>query len=115
MITTGLWIELGATLMFLLGLGLGSLVGSRSTSISILVAVDLIVTPILVNLSGFTWLRQLFPTVALQRLEPLAILQRGDFGKNVLAISPGAAIAVLVVWGAMAIGIGAWRTMTRDA
>jgi hypothetical protein len=115
MITTGLWIELGATLMFLLGLGLGSLVGSRSTSISILVAVDLIVTPILVNLSGFTWLRQLFPTVALQRLEPLALLQRGDMGRNVLTIAPGAAIAVLVFWGALAIGVGAWRTMTRDA
>lgn len=115
MVTTGLWIELGATLMFLLGLGLGSLVGSRSTSISILVAVDLIVTPILVNLSGFTWLRQLFPTVALQRLEPGALLHAGDFGRHVLTIAPGAAIAVLVVWGALAIGIGAWRTMTRDA
>jgi hypothetical protein len=115
MITTGLWVELGATLMFLLGLGLGSLVGSRSTSISILVAVDLIVTPILINLSGFTWLRQLFPTVALQRLEPVALIQRGDFARNVRTIAPGAAIAVLVVWGAIAIGVGAWRTMTRDA
>ncbi len=115
MITAGLWVELGATLMFLLGLGLGSLVGSRSTTISILVAVDLIVTPILVNLSGFTWLRQLFPTVALQRLEPLALLQRGDFGRSVRTIAPGAAVAVVVVWGIVAIGVGAWRTMTRDA
>ena len=115
MITTGLWIELGATLMFLLGLGLASVVGSRSTSISILVAADLIVTPILVNLSGFTWLRQLFPTVALQRLEPVALLHGGDFGRSVLTIAPGAAIAVIVVWGIVAIGVGAWRTMTRDA
>jgi hypothetical protein len=115
MITTGLWIELGATLMFLLGLGLGSLVGSRSTSISILVALDLIVTPILINLHGFMWLRQLFPTVALQRLEPVALLHAGDFGRNVLTMAPGAAIAVVVAWGAVAIGVGAWRTMTRDA
>jgi hypothetical protein len=115
MITTGLWIELGATLMFLLGLGLGSLVGSRSTSISILVALDLIVTPILLNLTGFTWLRQLFPTVAVQRLEPVTLLHTGDFGRHVLAVAPGAAIAVIVVWGAVAIGVGTWRTMTRDA
>ncbi|HSS08478.1 MAG TPA: hypothetical protein VLL25_01240, partial [Acidimicrobiales bacterium] len=115
MITTGLWIELGATLMFLIALGLGSVVGSRSTSISVLVAANLIVTPILVNLSGFTWLRQLFPTVALQRLEPLALLGGGDLGRNVLPIASGAAIAVVIGWAALAIGIGAWRTMTRDA
>jgi hypothetical protein len=115
MITAGLWVELGATLMFLLGLGLGSLVGSRSTTISILVALDLIVTPILLNLTGFTWLRQLFPTVALQRLEPVALLHAGDFGRHVLAVAPGAAIAVVAVWGIVAIAIGAWRTMTRDA
>jgi ABC-type transport system involved in multi-copper enzyme maturation permease subunit len=115
MITTGLWIELGATLMFLIALGLASVVGSRSTSISVLVAANLIVTPILVNLSGFTWLRQLFPTVALQRLEPLALLGGGDLGRNVLPIASGAAIAVVIGWAALAIGIGAWRTMTRDA
>jgi ABC-type transport system involved in multi-copper enzyme maturation permease subunit len=115
MITTGLWLELGATLMFLLALGLGSLVGSRSTSISVLVAANLIVTPILTNLSGFTWLRQLFPTVAIQRLEPLALLGNTDFGRNVLPIAWGAAVTVVIVWSAVAIGVGAWRTMTRDA
>ena len=115
MITTGLWVELGATLMFLLGLGLGSLVGSRSTTISVLVALDLIVTPILLNLTGFTWLRQLFPTVALQRLEPVVLLHAGDFGRHVLSVAPGAAIVVIVLWGVVAVGIGAWRTMTRDA
>jgi hypothetical protein len=115
LITTGLWVELGATLMFLLALGLASVVGSRSTTISVLVALNLVVTPILVSLSGFTALRQLFPTVALQRLEPLAILGRSDLARNIVSMSTAAAVAVIIAWAALAVGIGAWRTMTRDA
>jgi hypothetical protein len=114
LIKDGLWLELEATVMFLLALGAGSIIGSRSTSISILLALELVATPIISSLSGLTWLRQLWIGTSLGRLEPLRLLPH-DNASRTLAIAGGSAIAVIVVWCVVAVVAGARRTVTRDA
>jgi hypothetical protein len=114
LIKDGLWIEVGATAMFLVALGTASIIGSRSTSISVLLALELVATPILSNLSGVTWLRQLWLGTSLGRLEPLRLLP-GDTASRTLSIAAGSAISVIIVWSIAALAAGARRTMTRDA
>src|ERR1700738_2251723 len=91
-----------------------SIMASRSTSISVLLALELVATSILTTLTGLPVLRQLWVGVSIRRLEPVALLPK-DFGKGLLAIGGGSAIAVIVVWCVAGVVVGAWRTMTRDA
>jgi hypothetical protein len=114
LIKDGLWIELEAVVMFLLALSVSSIMGSRSTSISVLLALELVATQILTNLSGLPVLRQLWVGVSMRRLEPLALVPK-DATKNLLTVGAGAAIAVVVVWCVGSVIAGARRTMTRDA
>jgi hypothetical protein len=114
LITDGLWILLVAAVMFLLALGAASVIGSRSTSISVLLAFQLVLTPILAGLTGLTWLRQLWIGTALQRLRPVALVQAGG-NRGLLAIAGGAAIAVVIVWSLVSVVAGARRTVTQDA
>src|ERR1019366_7143173 len=46
MIKTGLWIELEATIGFVVGLGLGSLLGQRTVAVILMIILELIITPI---------------------------------------------------------------------
>jgi hypothetical protein len=114
LIKDGLWIELEAVVMFLLALSVSSIMGSRSTSISVLLALELVATQILTNLSGLPVLRQLWVGVSMRRLEPLALVPK-DATKNLLTVGAGAAIAVVTVWCVGSVIAGARRTMTRDA
>jgi hypothetical protein len=115
LIKTGLWVELGTTVMFLLALGTSSVIGSRSTSLSILLALELVATPILSSLTGLPWLRQLWIGTSLQRLEPMGLLARGGTASKLLTIASGSAIAVIVVWCIGSVVAGARRTVTQDA
>jgi hypothetical protein len=110
----GLWVELEAVVMFLLAMSAASIMGSRSTSISVLLAFELVVTSILTGLTALPVLRQLWVGVAVRRLEPLALLPK-DFSKSLLTIGGVSAIVVIVVWCVGAVLLGARRTMTRDA
>ena len=47
MVKIGLWIELYVGVGFIVGLGLGSLIGQRTVPIIVLIALEIIVTPIL--------------------------------------------------------------------
>jgi hypothetical protein len=49
MIKTGLWIELEATIGFIVGLGLGSLLGQRTTSVILMIVLEVILTPIAIR------------------------------------------------------------------
>ena len=46
MIKTGLWIELEATIGFIVGLGLGSLLGQRTVAVILMIVLEIILTPI---------------------------------------------------------------------
>jgi hypothetical protein len=46
MIDTGLWLELYVAVIFLLALGLASLLGSQATTLGVLAGLQLLVTPV---------------------------------------------------------------------
>ncbi len=114
LIKGGLWALLEGGFYFLLALGFASLIGSRSTSIGVLVAWRLAVGPILMSLSFLGLGREVVPAAGLDRLIPAALADNANSGPKV-ATSLGAALLVLVLWTAIALGVGAWRTRTRDA
>jgi hypothetical protein len=97
------WVGLVLTVGFLLALGVSSLLGSRSTSIGVLLAWQLAVAPLLLQ-SGK--LDSALVGAALKRIEP---------GDESVSISPMTAILLIVVWTIVPVAAGAWRTQTRDA
>jgi hypothetical protein len=111
---------------FVIGLGLGALTGSRSATVAILIAMQLIVTPLL---SGLTIphlinLQRAFIGVAIVQLEPSGLIGitggggGGGNGGNLLSIQPMPTFGVAIVITAWVVGwlaLGAWRMQKRDA
>jgi hypothetical protein len=134
MFKIGLWLELVAGIGFLAELGLGSLTGQRTLTTVLLIALEIIVTPILAAhvIPYFLDGQRLFAGIALDQLRPAA-LGAGSLaggagpggpghvlfgGRAALAIPPmptWAMICVIVGWAVGWSAIGAWRMVTRDA
>lgn len=105
------WVGLIALSSYMLALGVSAVVGSASTSIGVLLGLQLIVTPLLLGINGLGGLRELLPGAA-----PLA-LAPGQFevpGAS-LSMSTAAALAAIALWTTAPLAVGAWRTQTRDA
>jgi hypothetical protein len=126
----GLWLELDVGIAFLVGLGFGSLTGQRTTTTIVLIALEIIVTPLLahVQLPYFIDGQRLLIGVAMDQLRPAALAAasgggRGGGvlfggGRGALSFPPmptWAMISVILGWIVGWSGIGAWRMMTRDA
>jgi hypothetical protein len=131
MVKIGLWLELDTGIAFLVGLGLGSLTGQRTTTTIVLIALQVIVTPLLsrTQIPYFIDGQRLIIGIAMDQLRPTA-LASGNAGaggvpgqvlfggRGALGIPPmptWAMIAVIVGWIVGWSGIGAWRMKTRDA
>jgi hypothetical protein len=126
MIKAGLWIELEATVAFVLGLGLASLMGQRTVPVILLIVFQMILTPILaaVNIQE---LQRSVVGVAVGRLEPSALptaigvpgvaggIRAHGSAHAQLPGSATQAVCVIIVWLAAWTILGAWRMMTRDA
>ena len=129
MVKIGLWLELDVGIAFLVGLGFGSLTGQRTTTVIVLIAFEIIVTPLLAHtqLPYFIDGQRLLIGVAMDQLRPaaLAAASGGGRGGGILFGGRGAIgfppmptwamISVIVGWIVGWSGIGAWRMMTRDA
>jgi hypothetical protein len=113
MIESGLWFELYTTAMFLLALGLASLLGSRATTLGILAGLQLLVTPVVQGLHNPGVGAEAILGLALWQLAPKELLNGAPAGH--LAMSLPAVASVLVIWMLLAVGLGGWRTITRDA
>ena len=125
----GLWLELEVGIGFLVGLGLGSLTGQRTTTTILLIALEIIVTPILARtqIPYFVNGQRLVVGIAMDQLRPAWLAsgasagQRGGIlfgGRGALGIPPmptWAMISVIAGWIAGWSVIGAWRMKTRDA
>jgi hypothetical protein len=115
MATGGVWALAQTAFYFLLGLGLASLVGSRSTAVGVLLALRLALTPVLLAIAFLGSLREAIPAAAFVQLAPDRLAEYLREGPDTIAMSAGAAVLVIVAWTAAWLALGAWRTQTRDA
>jgi len=107
------WILLVTCFDLTLALGLASLIGSRGTTIGVLLGWQFLAAPLLAQASLLGAARQVLYSGAFDRLLPHALFT--DQGTPLLVHSVAMAAVVLVGWIALALGAGAWRTATRAA
>jgi hypothetical protein len=119
MIKTGLWLELEAAIGFLVGLGLGSLIGQRTTAVILMVVLEVILTPIVlrVKVPHLENLQRAVVGVATAHLEPgqLPLAFGGGGNDYRLTESTTAAVCIILAWIIGWTALGAWRMATRDA
>jgi len=126
MISSGLWIELEATIGFMVGLGLASLLGQRTVPVILLIVLEIVLTPIFARarIPHLINLQRAVVGLATDHLAPagMPVLGGGGGGPggnggNLLLIpeSRTVAICVIIAWIVGWTVIGAWRMMTRDA
>ena len=85
----------------------------RSTTIGVLLAFRLFVITIVAQIKFLGNLRMALPNVAFSNVVPGAVAH--DLREvDTVSMSSAAAVVVLLLWIAVALGIGAWRTSTRD-
>jgi hypothetical protein len=106
------WLALATGLSLVLGLGVASVVGSRGTTIGVVLGWQIVATPLLLQIKTLGSLREGLVGAAVQRLEPSALLAQGS---PRVAMSVAAAVAAVIVWTLVPLALGAWRTVTRDA
>lgn len=127
MIKAGLWVELEATVGFILGLGLASLMGQRTGPVILIIVFQIILAPILagVAIPHLEDLQRSVVELAMTRLEPSGLPVAaglpgvtggvGGPGSAVLPESAAQAGCVIIAWLAGWTILGAWRMRTRDA
>jgi hypothetical protein len=120
----GAWLELEIAVGFLVGLGLGALIGQCTVATVLMIVVQIIVTPILANtvIPYFLNGQRLLVGIALDQLRPAGLADtsggHGPFAGRTLGIPPmptWAMVAVIVGWIVVSTAVGAWRMATRDA
>jgi ABC-type transport system involved in multi-copper enzyme maturation permease subunit len=111
LVETGAWLALVGGLSLVLALAVSSVVGSRGTTIGILFAWQIVVTPLLLQIKALGSLREGLAGAATERLRPTALLN----GPTDVRMSIAAATVALLAWTIVALAVGAWRTATRDA
>jgi hypothetical protein len=111
LVESAAWLGLVTALPLLLALGISSTVGSRGTTIGVVLGWQLVLMPLLLQIGALGSTRHLLVGAATDRLEPARLLESGSS----LPMSPAAALAVIAAWIAWPLALGAWRTCTRDA
>jgi hypothetical protein len=122
MVCSGLWFELELVIGFMVGLGLGSLMGQRTVPVILLIVLEIIITPVLADhpLPFFLNGERLIVGVAMDQLKPAAIAGAAQVGPSggLLHLPPMPTWAMITVIAGWIIGwsaIGAWKMVTRDA
>jgi hypothetical protein len=119
MVKTGLWIELEVVVGFVVGVGLGSLLGQRTVAVVLMIVLEIILTPIVIRtrIPHLENLQRAVVGVGTAHLEPGSLpLAFGGGGHDYrLTESTTTAVCVILAWLIAWTALGAWRMMTRDA
>jgi hypothetical protein len=129
MFKIGLWLMLEVGVGFLVGLGLGSLIGQRTATVIVLIALEIILTPIFAATAIPYFLngQRLDVGVALDQLRPAGlssgvghggpghVLFGGRGALNIPPMPTWAMVSVIAGWIVVWSVAGAWRMATRDA
>lgn len=92
--------------------GFASLTGSRPVALTVLIGWQLVASPVLANAGSLGDSRRLLLSQALGYFSPVGL---GDRGRAPVPMGSGTAVAVILVWTAVFVTLGAWRTETTDA
>jgi hypothetical protein len=111
LLETAAWLALMTGLSLVFALGISSIVGSRGTTIGVVLGWQLVAAPLLLQIKSLGSLREGLVGAATERLRPSAILSQPLH----VSMSIAAATVVIVAWTALPLALGAWRTSTRDA
>jgi hypothetical protein len=123
MVKSGLWIELYATIGFLVGLGLASLMGQRTVPVILLIVLEIVLTPLLSHspIAHFVNLQRSLLGLAATHFEPGGLpsvfggAHNGGVGGVAVTESTLVAVCVLAGWVIVWTALGAWRMVSRDA
>jgi ABC-type transport system involved in multi-copper enzyme maturation permease subunit len=110
-VKAGLWVLLSASVVYLIALGIGSLMGSRAATISVLIAYLLPIQGILHVIGALGKSRDALLSIAMEGLSPFPPTDTG----NLIIPSHVTSVIVLSLWAGIALALGLWRTLARDA
>ena len=97
-------------------MGVAAVIGSRGIAIGVLLGWELAAAPLILNISQLGVLREGVLTAAATRVSPISGPSGpGGDAASALHLSLAAAVLVLVLWVAVPLAAGGWRTVTRDA
>jgi hypothetical protein len=111
LVESAAWLGLVTALSLVLALGVSSVLGSRGTTIGIVLGWQIIAAPVLLEIDALGSLREGLLGAATERLEPAALFEGGA----TVPMSLSAAALVIAAWTIVPLTAGAWRTYTRDA
>ncbi len=114
LILNGLAFTLLATgAVCVVAVGFASLTTSKPAAITALIAWQLVASPLIANISSLGSAREGVLSQALVHFSPVHI---GGGGRGAtVTMSQGTGLIVVVVWLAVFLALGAWRTSTMDA
>jgi hypothetical protein len=90
-----------------MAVGLSALVGSRGPVIGTMLAFLLALQPLLIAIGFLGSLRDVIPAIDISRIGDVAL-------PHGIALGLAGAVAALVAWGAAALALGAWKTVSRE-
>jgi hypothetical protein len=120
MVQSGLWLELETIIGFVVGLGLGSLMGSRTVPTVLMIILEIVLTPILsvAHIPHLINLQRGVVGLATAHLEPSGLPTvfggRGPGAGGIIPESTTVAVIVIIGWLAVWTALGVWRMATRD-
>jgi uncharacterized membrane protein YciS (DUF1049 family) len=111
LIETAAWLGLVSGLALVLALGVASAVGSRGTTIGIVLGWQIVAMPLLLEVKILGSSREGLLDAATGYLAPTAVFEDA----RSIGMSLAAAALVIAAWALIPLGLGAWRTARRDA
>ncbi|HEY5344503.1 MAG TPA: ABC transporter permease [Solirubrobacteraceae bacterium] len=103
---------LGTGVLCVIAVGLASLTTSKPAAIIVMIAWQVVASPLLAGISSLGSSRRAILSQAIAHFSPVHVGE-GGHGASV-TMGEGTALLVVVVWVAVFLALGAWRTRTMD-